>query len=207
MQVGRSQRSWWTADYPASGVNVVQEVRDNIPPADGSQYFCYQINYHGLDDDVFAFGDDPHQWNGLTAAGLPEFLRGADYVKTFNDYRYMNDFEMTVILSQPANLYVFFDDRVPPPKWLTDQFEDTGVDIGLDEGPWNLRDKAYRPDLPEFENGVGGGQSIDNVFSVWHRRCADATPVVLGLMGEKTQARSMYGVAATPLGFVDNTEL
>jgi hypothetical protein len=206
MQVGRTQGSWWTADYPASGMNVIQEVRDNIPPSDGSKYFCYQIYYHGLDDDEFAYGDDPHQWNGLTAGGLPEFLRGADYVKTFNDYRYMNDFEMTVILSQPANLYVFFDDRVPPPKWLTDQFEDTGIDIGLDEGPWNPRDKAFRPDLPEFENGMGGGQSIDNVFSVWHRKCVDAAPIALGLMGEKTQARSMYGVAATPLGF-DNTQL
>jgi hypothetical protein len=206
MQVGRNQRgSWWTADYPASGMNVIQEVRDNIPPADGSKYFCYQINYHCLDDDVFAYGDDPHQWNGLTAGGLPEFLRGADFVKTFNDYRYKNYFEMTVILSQPANLYVFFDDRVPPPKWLTDQFDDTGVDIGLDEGPWDRRDKAYRPDLPEFENGVGGGHSIDNIFSVWHRRCVNATPVVLGLMGETVQARSMYGVAATPLGFTDDT--
>lgn len=205
MQVGRNQRSWWTADYPASGMNVIQEVRDNIPPSDGSKYFCYQIYYHGLGDDEFAYGDDPHQWNGLTAAGLPEFLRGADYVKTFNDYRYMNDFEMTVILSQPANLYVFFDDRVPPPKWLTDQFVDTGTDIGLDEGPWNPRDKAFRPDLPEFENGVGGGQSIDNVFSVWHRRCVDATPIVLGIMGEKLQARAMYGIAATPLGFAVNT--
>src|SRR5690606_37854525 len=138
----------------------------NIPPADGSQYFCYQITYHGLDDDVFAYGDHPHQWNGLTAAGLPKFLRGADYVKTFNDYRYMNDFQMTVFLSQPANLYVFFDNRVPAPSWLTDQFVDTGVDIGLDEGPWGAHDKAFRPDLPDFENAVGGGQSIDNTFSV-----------------------------------------
>lgn len=208
MQVGRNQRgSWWTSDYPASGMNVIQEVSDNIPPADGSKYFCYQINYHGLDDDVFAYGDDPHQWNGLTGGGLPEFLRGADYVKTFNDYRYMNDFEMTVVLSQPANLYVFFDDRVPPPKWLVEQFEDTGIDIGLDEGPWNPRDKAYRPDLPEFENGVGGGRSIDNIFSVWHRRCVEATPIKLGLMGEEVQARSMYGVAATPLGFIDTVPL
>lgn len=202
MQIGRNQRgSWWTADYPGAGINVIQEVRDNIPPSDGSEYFCYQISYHGLDEDVFAYADDPHQWNGLTASGLPEFLRGADFVKTFNDYRYMNDFQMTVILGQPANLYVFFDDRVPPPKWLTEQFEDTGIDIGLDEGPWNPRDKAYRPDLPEFENAAGGGQSIENIFSVWHRRCGDATPIILGLMGEKTQARAMYGIAATPLGF------
>ncbi len=202
MQIGRNQEgSWWTADYPRSGVNVIQEVRDNIPPSDGSEYFCYQITYHGLADDVFAYADHPHQWNGLTAAGLPEFLHGANYVKTFNDYRYLNNFQMTVALSQPANLYIFFDDRVPPPTWLTDQFEDTGIDIGLDEGPWARRDKAYRPDLPEFENAVGGGRSIDNTLSVWHRRCLDATPIVLGIMGEEVQARSMYGIAATPLGF------
>jgi hypothetical protein len=205
MQIGRNQRgSWWTADYPSSGINVIQEVRDNIPPADGSQYFCYQINYHGLDEDTFAYADHPHQWNGLTAEGLPKFLQGADYVKTFNDYRYMNDFQMEVQLSQPANLYIFFDDRVPPPKWLSEQFEDTGVDIGLDEGPWGAEERALRPDLPVFENAVGGGQSIDNVFSVWHRRCLDAKPVVLGIMGEERQARAMYGVAATPLGFVSD---
>lgn len=208
MQVGRNEQgSWWTADYPAMGINIIQEVRDNIPPSDGSQYFCYQINYHSLTDDVFAYADDPHQWNGLTAAGLPEFLRGADYVKTFNDYRYLNDFQMTVIMSQPANLYIFFDDRVPAPKWLREQFEDTGVDIGLDEGPWARRDKAYRPDLPEFKNAVGGGQSIDNTFSVWHRRCVDESPVILGIMGEKTQARAMYGIAATPLGFTNDIPL
>ncbi len=202
MQIGRNQRgSWWTADYPSSGVNVIREVRDNIPPADGSQYICYQINYHGLADDVFAYVDHPHQWNGLTAAGLPEFLVGADFVKTFNDYRYMDDFQMTVELSQPANLYIFFDDRVPPPQWLTDQFEDTGIDIGLDEGPWPAGDQALRPDLPVYQNAVGGGQSIDNTFSVWHRRCLDATPIALGIMGEERQARAMYGIAATPLGF------
>ena len=200
MQVGRSQGgSWWTADYPGSGINVIQEVRDNIPPADNSEYFCYQISYHGLDEDVFAYVDDPHQWNGLDESGLPQFLRGADFVKTFNDYRYKNDFQMTVLLSQSANLYVFFDDRVPPPNWLTEQFVDTGIDIGLDEGPWNARDQIRRPDLPVFQNGIGPGQSIDNTFSVWHRRCEDTAPMVLGNMGEEVQARAMYGIAATPL--------
>lgn len=200
MQVGRDQKGgWWTSDYPSSGVNVIQEVRDNIPPADGLDYFCYQISYHGLDEDVFAYVDDPHQWNGIDERGLPSFLRGADFVKTFNDYRYMEYFQMTVSLSQPANLYVFFDDRVPPPKWLTDQFEDTGENIGLDEGPWPARDKALRPDLPVYQNAVGAGNSIDNIFSVWQRRCDDTTPVVLGIMGEERQARAMYGIAATPL--------
>lgn len=194
------QGSWWTADYPGSGMHVIQEVRDNIPPADQSEYFCYQINYNGLDEDVFAYVDDhPHQWNGIDETGLPSYLRGADFVKTFNDYRYLDDFQMTVILAQPAHLYLFFDDRVPPPKWLTDQFEDTGDDIGLDEGPWPAHVKVLRPDLPVFENAVGPGKSIDNTFSVWHRRCDDTTPVVLGIVGEELQARAMYGIAATPL--------
>lgn len=199
MQVGRDQAGgWWTADFPASAANVIARVRDNIPPSDGSKYFCYQINFRGLRDDAFAYADDPHQWNGMTTRGLPDLLRGADYVKTFNDYRYKNDFEMVVELSRSANLYVFFDDRVPPPAWLDEQFEDTGIDIGLDEGPWAPWDQARRPDLPIYRNGVGGGKSIDNVFSVWKRRCERAESVKLGLMGEEVQARAMYGIAATP---------
>ena len=74
-------------------------------------------------------------------------MRGADYVKTFNDYRYINEFEMVVELSRPANLYIFFDKRVPAPDWLESQFENTGIEIGLDEGPW--------PDFPFLDrNGL-----------------------------------------------------
>jgi hypothetical protein len=192
MQVGRnSAGAWWTGDYPVTDGYIIKQVRDNIPPSDGSKYFCYQISYHGLGDDQFAYADHPHQWNGLTVNGLPEFLRGADYVKTFNDYRYLNDFEMVVELSGPANLYIFFDDRVPAPDWLVEQFEDTGVDIGLDEGPWE--------GIPDHVVAAGGGNSIDNVFSVWVRRCDEPVAVALGLMGEQRQARAMYGIAATPL--------
>lgn len=182
---------WWSTDHPDFSERVINEVRDNIPPSDGSRYFCYQVTFHGLEDDGFAYADHPHQWNGLTAKGLPAFLRGADYVKTFNDYRYLNDFEMTIKLSTPANLYVFFDDRVPTPAWLKDQFEDTGVDIGLDEGT--------HPECPDHTIGVGGGNSIDNVFSVWRRRCLDSTPVTLGPVGKTNEARAMYGIAATRL--------
>jgi hypothetical protein len=192
MHVGRDQLgSWWTADYPAAEINLIQEVRDNIPPSDGSKYFCYQIAYHGLIDDADAYVDHPHQWNGLTREGLPKFLVGADYLKTFNDYRYLNDFEMTIRLAQPSNLYIFFDDRVPTPAWLQDQFEDTGVDVGLDEGPWE--------GIPDHTNAVGAGNSIDNVFSVWRRRCLDGKPVLLGPVGESSEARAMYGIATTPL--------
>lgn len=193
MQVGRDLKGgWWTLDYPDYEESVIKEVRDNIPPSDGSKYFCYQVTLHGLADDAKAYCDrHPHEWNGLTARGLPPFLRDADYVKTFNDYRYMNDFEMVVELSRPANLYILFDDRVPTPAWLLEQFEDTGVDIGLDEGPWE--------GIPDHVVRLGGGNSIDTIISVWHRRCVDTAPVVLGPVGETSEARTMYGIAATPL--------
>jgi hypothetical protein len=203
MQIGRDPITgrWWTIDRPAPEDAVIKVVRDNIPPNNGSKYFCYQIMYHGLADDVLAYVDHPHQWNGLTKTGLPEFLRGADYVKTFNDYRYINEFEMVVELSRPGNLYVFFDKRVPAPDWLESQFENTKVEIGLDEGPWPDLSVPRPKWAPERSLGVGGGVSIDTVFSVWRRRCLDATPVTLGPVGIKNNpsGRAMYGIAATPL--------
>jgi hypothetical protein len=181
---------WSTTNH--SGHHVFKAIRDNIPPSDGSKYYYYQITTTGMDDDAWAYVDGhPHQWNGLTARGLPEFLRGADYARTFNDYRYIQDFEIVVELSTSANLYVFFDDRVPTPDWLLERFEDTGVNIGLDEGPWE--------GIPHHRHAVGAGNSIDNVFSVWRRRCERGELVTLGAVGESSEARAMYGIAATPL--------
>jgi hypothetical protein len=112
-------------------------------------------------------------------------------------------FKMTIEFSKPANLYVFADNRIPPPAWLVEQFEDTGADIGLDEGPWL---DAIPPEYRKFDvntTAVGAGNSIDNVFSVWRRRCVDRKPITLGSAGnwgtEGGQGRSMYGIAATPL--------
>jgi hypothetical protein len=203
MQIGRDPVTgrWWTIDRPAPEDAVIKVARDNIPPNNGTKYFCYQIMYHGLADDVLAYVDHPHQWNGLTQKGLPEFLPGADYVKTFNDYRYINEFEMVVELSRPANLYIFFDKRVPAPDWLESQFENTRVEIGLDEGPWPDVPVPRPKSAPERSLGVGGGVSIDTIFSVWRRRCADTTPITLGPVGIRNNpsGRAMYGIAATRL--------
>lgn len=201
---------WWSGNRPDPTGHVIARVSDNIHAegGGGDTFFCYQTTFEGLREDALAYSDNPnHQWNGLTAEGLPKFLLGADYIRTFNDYRYMPYFKMTVEFSQPANLYVFADDRIPPPDWLTRQFEDTGVDIGLDEGPWggNVEAKYRKDDVNTTD--IGPGKSIDNVFSVWWRRCADGKPITLGDAGawggEGGQGRAMYGVAATPLD-VDN---
>jgi hypothetical protein len=50
---------------------------------------------------------------------------------------------------------------------------------------------------------LGGGNSIDNTFSIWRRRCTHPGPITLGDAGkwatEGKQGRAMYGIAATPL--------
>jgi hypothetical protein len=196
---------------------VIARVSDNIHFGGGGKAFaCYQTTFEGLHEDALAYSDNPnHQWNGLTAEGLPAFLLGADYVKTFNDYRYIDYFKLEVELAQPANLYVFFDDRVDPPDWLKEGFEDTGVNIGLDEGPWLLKagelQDVDRQEYREWDvntTAVGGGNSVDNIFSVWRRRCVDGGVVTLGDAGKRGTdgigiggkgGRAMYGIAATPL--------
>jgi hypothetical protein len=204
VEIGRNTSGqWWTGAREA-GQSLIASVNDNIVSDVSDMFTCYQTTYGGLQDDALAYGDNPHhQWNGLTGDGLPEFLRAADYIKTFNDYRYRQDYKLTLEIAKPTNLYVFADNRIPAPAWLAEQFEDTGVDIGLDEGPWLYQAPNEYRQLDKNTTAAGGGKSIDNTFSVWHRRCVEPGPVVLGDAGkwatEGKQGRAMYGIAATPL--------
>jgi hypothetical protein len=204
------QGRWWTDDRFDPVGRMIASVSDNFHSGQGGKGFvCYQTTFDGLHEDALAYSDNPHhQWNGLTAHGLPDFLRGADYIRTFNDYRYAESFAMKVELTRPANLYIFFDDRVKTPDWLKASFEDTGVDIGLDEGPWlHQVDEEHRK-WDVNTTAAGGGNSIDNIFSVWRRRVADGGTVTLGNAGDWGDdrvgfggkgGRAMYGIAATPL--------
>ena len=90
-------------------------------------------------------------------------------------------------------MFVLWDDRVEPPAWLSNDFADTGLDIGLDtcgKGQQNV------------QLGQGPGQSIDQVFSVWKRDVLGAETVILGPMsteGQSEAQNSMYGIAAVAL--------
>lgn len=116
---------------------------------------------------------------------------------TFNDDKIAKDLSIAITLSQPANLYLLVDDRVPPPEWLKRDFVDTGWDVGSDEG--------Y--DDREIKTAKGPGQSIEHICSVWKRRVNQPDTVVLGALGAEDFAkparaveRSMYGIVVTPLG-------
>jgi ferric-dicitrate binding protein FerR (iron transport regulator) len=190
---GDTKNGWSTTTDSGAPSSVFASIRDNIPSVGGTDYMYFrQVTPGGLQEDALAYVDRrPHQWNGLTAAGLPDFLLGADYCRTFNDYRYISNLEIVVKLARPANLYVFIDDRVPIPDWLPERFENTGVKIGLDEGP--------SEGIPNHRTAVGPGNSIDNVFTVWRRRCEGGEVVKIGGLETRADARAMYGIAAKAL--------
>jgi ferric-dicitrate binding protein FerR (iron transport regulator) len=178
---------WATGPSSDHGA-VIRSVRDNIRGLSSSKF--YQIVHRGLDDDAPAYVDRTHQWNGLDAGGLPAFLRGADYIMTFNEDKWMKDFSVTVELARAATLYVFHDTRLATPRWLSERFSDTGALIGLDEGPW--------PGRSTQTLGRGPGTSIDTVFSVWRCDLGPDETIDLGDNGEKENdgGNAMYGIAA-----------
>jgi hypothetical protein len=159
----------------------------------------YRVIPGGFREDCRAYVDRLHEWNGVDERGLPPFLVGGDYVMTFNDDKILTEIEIAVSLGQPTALYVIIDDRAPRPKWLTRDFVDTNWDIGSDEG---YEDRV-------IDVGVGPGEDIEHVCSVWRRDVPVPSTVVLGgLTDEKPEkppipmtklGRSMYGIVATPL--------
>lgn len=175
--------STWRVTGKSQARGVITGVWDNLLSVESLK--CYCIVRAGLREDALAYVDREYQWNGIDKKGLPDFLRQADYVMTFNDDKQQADLVISIDLAGPARLFVLLDDRAPPPDWLQESFHDTGFDIGMDEkgGP-----------APGVKLAKGAGQSIDRHFSIWERKIHAAGIVVLG----PNQARSMYGVAATP---------
>lgn len=177
--------------YLPAQPQLILSVRDSL--RDPSSKKFYRIVPGGMGEDVQAFVDRPHQWNGKSNNGLPKFLIGADYVMTFNDDKFAETFEMEVEISQPVTLYLMLSDAVAAPKWLTESFEDTNTDIGLDEGPTRYR--------PRHRTHTGSGKSIDTHFSVWQR--VIEKPMVVRLGGidrpEDVRGYNMYALAAKAL--------
>ncbi len=114
---------------------VIVDVRDNLRTSETKKF--YEIVPGGMREDALAYVDRrQHDWNGVKKAGMPAYLIGADYIKTFNDDRVRPDFAVQVTLARPARLFVFFDKRLPAPEWLKNDFHDTGDVVGLDMGPF-----------------------------------------------------------------------
>ncbi len=187
-------------DYHAPKVDrpvLISAVSDNIERAAGSWNY-YEIVHGGMQEDAKAFVDrDEHEWNGIDVDGMPKFLIGGDYVKTFNNDKFGRDIELFVTVEHPCKLYILHDDRVTPPAWLVKRFHDTGFDVGMDVGRfYRLWDGKLMEDrLP----GVGPGVSVDDTISVWE--CDIKAPEVVHLGATEAVHRfvNMYGIVAVPL--------
>lgn len=176
---------------------LIAEVQDNIN-RDTPLFNYYDIVHQGMQEDAHAFVDRiSHQWNGIDPEGMPSYLLGADYVKTFNNDKYNRDIEIGIKLAAPCKLYVFIDHRAKVPSWVSSDFENTGDNIGLDVGPFYSHDQWHNKVPP----GIGPGESVDAFLSVWVREIPE--PCVYILRGTEVQLgtsiTNMYGIAAAPL--------
>jgi hypothetical protein len=169
---------------------VISEVRDNIRRGESWNY--YEIVHGGMREDAKAFVDREHEWNGVYALGMPRYLLGADYVKTFNDDKFNREVEIRVTIARPAVLYVLLDKRSPVPDWLRSRFFNTGDEIGLDGSKYTRF--GDRKSL-----GVGAGTSIDDVFSVWRLDVPAADTITLGAIQAGGETHNMYGIVAVPM--------
>jgi hypothetical protein len=183
---------------------VIVKVADNLRSGDTKKY--YEIVAHGFREDALAYVDRPgHEWNGATKAGLPKYLLGADYVKTFSDDKVRGDMEIRVWLSRPAKLYVLFDSYLKPPKWLESRFRKIKPVVGMDLGPWPTI--GHRVD-----RGRGPGNSVDHGFRVWECVVKEPGVVTLGgngthdSAGRRSKAPYMYGIAAVAIDAVKAKE-
>ncbi|MEZ5299327.1 MAG: hypothetical protein R3F11_01460 [Verrucomicrobiales bacterium] len=160
-------------------ITTVTEVGDP-----GGSYADPVLVQGGFGEDVDAFTDRTHEWNGSggaqpTVAGYG--LQGADYVRTANDARAASAaaplYEFG--LSQPAYVYTFVDSRPAQPQWLADEgWQALGTTLGVDEGG----------------DGVGPGAGINNNSNVYVKRFEAGTHSING-MG--TGGINNYGFAAT----------
>ena len=175
--------------------SVIREVRDNIVRDETMKY--YEIISGGMEEDARVYVDRIYEWNGIDESGIPAYLVGGDYVKTFNDDKVTSHLQIDVALDEPATIYLLVDDRLKQTEWLTDQFVDTGDDIGVDEGPHVENDHRVL--------GKGPGVSVDQVYSVWRHKTPTDSIVTVGPCGsfgvqtheEGVKAKlSMYGIVA-----------
>ncbi len=169
---------------------IIADVQDNIRSPETYNY--YRIISGSPLEDGRIYVDRVHEFNGVTEAGVPEFLQGGELLMTFNDDKVTGDFHLTLTLAQPADLYILYDKRLEIPVWLAENFTQLDDVIGVDE--------QTRTTGPE-RLGIGPGVSVDNIMSIWKRRISQPGTIVLGHNGNAFEKRNlMYSVIAQPIG-------
>ncbi len=196
----------------SSQPTVIAQVRDNISTRT-SLFKFYEIVHAGMDEDALVYVDRQHEYNGITKKGMPSYLLGGDYVKMFNDDKIRHDIQIEVKLAVVAKLYILFDDRLTPPKWLRDSFLDTGDNIGIERENAVFSEGRWRILTQQRTVGPGLDMRVSNTLSVWVRKVSSPGVVTLGAITSEginappsmfdeggNMLSSMYGIVAVPLG-------
>jgi len=169
------------------GSAVVATVRDNL--GDSELHPFYGVVAEGMRRGALAFTDKPNpRWAPGAGDKLPSWLEGADVIRTYHQFRYRRDYELTLSLRQAATVFILIDVRQPVPTWLSDRFRPTGERIVV--GPW-------MPGLLVEEGVEVRADGLPYLFfSVWR---ADAGPGILRLGPPRDPSLNdvalMYGVA------------
>ena len=201
---------------PFAVTPLITSIQDNNRNPKSNKY--YEVVSQGFVEDSLAFVDRIYQWNGVTSSGLPKPLVGGDLIRTFNEDKWQNDYELNVTISKPAEFYVLVDIRSTVPDWLLRDFVATDMVVGLDEGilpvEYESRYDSFGLTKPEDRIPdnlpsdhvceIGPGKSIDRLFKVWKRNSTEPGEVRLGALGKMNEEESrrfqcFYGIVAVPL--------
>ncbi len=157
-------------------------------------------------EEVPAYVDRIHQWNGATAAlPLPDYLDGGEYIMIGNDNRDNTSLQLDVTVSAAALVYLLVDNRLGDADAATPPDFSAGNMGWLVDNGWtpaanglNRTGDAKLPDevgVDEGGDGVGAGGGINNWCSVYVKKVAAGT---FSLFQPDNAGNNMYGVVITP---------
>lgn len=168
---------------------IVRSVRDNL--GDKELHPFYGVVSEGMREGALAHTDKPNPaWRALEGEAFPEWLIGADQIRTYHQFRNRLRYKLELDLAEPAIVYVFQDIREEAPAWLTRDFSDTGTRIRV--GPWNpaVADEpgvVMKEDSPYLTAGIWKREVPAGIVKLGPPRDEDSEGPV-----------AMYGLAVKP---------
>jgi beta-galactosidase len=149
---------------PATGARSFAPAAQSVTPAASGQYIT-SFSYSGPATMVgveqgAAPGKRVYVDGGMAFGSLPPDLVGADYVESaLRDQLYIAVDLMEVAVKAGATVTIAHDDRIPPPSWLTGQFQVTARIITVGGVPMHLyQHKAENAESVTLgHNGDRGG--------------------------------------------------
>lgn len=117
-----------------SSQGVVREVYDNL--GDGDLRPFYAVIQEGMKPGALAFNDKPNPvWGAVPGEKFPEWIDNADLIRTYYHFRFIEDYELTLELNDPAIVYLLVVSEGQTPDWVAERFEPTGATIRA--GEWH----------------------------------------------------------------------